>query len=810
MQLSFHVESPLYSASENGTFWNKFNITIEFSKLTGGLKFKQNLYDVIKARNFPVPEERRYSDIKMSVSKSVINLDNPASASKPSITKADFTYLSSPNSSDFSFGKIKMSVTKKSLRIDNSVQQPAPISRSKIPSFSIKQVSKRNAKNLNSTDDEFWDFPKTGKPARISVNESVIDSFGKPLNGLSNELTSRPLNPTKLSNLDNKISFGKVSQNSPNSVKNLEGRPVNLFTDIETPTKVKNSPSNGLTYGKNLKKRFQTDKSPERNDIMTPSDPGIEMPGQEISDSSSRNKQAFKRQKRMDDQQAVVVQRSHGPNEGVSDDSSNAKNSEDPEKKTGLQKKSMAESRAKPSRKRAEEKAKKEQKKEEDQVKKKKEEQLALKKKKEELVRKKKEERQKEQELMQQKKDELARKNKKAAYKAKESIRQQKKLILQKEKEFQHQKEQTLIQKKPDLSREKQKGSQKSQEISSSQDKPSKDTTQTKLEKQSNTNGIGIGVLSNSSEKGSNQHLADLKNMQLDELLEMSIEDLEDFEDSFDNIDLPSNIQENSVLQKEREDFNNKDVHIVTRFYKTQDLDEINVIESSINETPERIEPSNYNDNNLNLVSKIKTGDSQRRVSEKQSIEQILCEPAKKLAEISGLARIQKESEVTESGISPKPTGLLPSPITPSSQKNYVSEMAQKQPIIDESVTFFEAKDTSKVDDHLPWIQPTASQVQVNEKARVLEGLDELRDQVQVLLRGMTNALVKRLETLEKGVLNCDEKFEKWFLKEVGRVEKKTRTFAPETKSSGIIEEASKYEAKLLKWISQRNPTEIS
>ncbi|KAF7500312.1 hypothetical protein DV113_001689 [Geotrichum candidum] len=129
---------------------------------------------------------------------------------------------------------------------------------------------------------------------------------------------------------------------------------------------------------------------------------------------------------------------------------------------------------------------------------------------------------------------------------------------------------------------------------------------------------------------------------------------------------------------------------------------------------------------------------------------------------------------------------------------------------MDESVTFFEVKETSKVDDHLPWVQPTASQVQVNEKARVLGGLNELRDQVQVLLRGMTNALVKRLETMEKGVLGCDEKFEKWFLKEVGRVEENTQTFAAKMKSSGVIEEANKYEAKLLKWIDQRNQTEIS
>lgn len=801
MQLSFHVESPLYSASENDNIWNKFNITIEFSKLTSGSKFKQNLYDVIKERNFPLPEERQYSDIKMSISKSVINIDNSASVFKPSETKSEFTYPSSPNSSDCSFGTIKMSVTKKALRIDNSIQF-APISRSKVPSFSIKQVSKRSTKNLNSTDDEFWDFPKTGKPPKMSVNKPTIDSPDNPLSGPSNKLAGRLLKSRDPPKLDNKIFLDKVSQNSLKSVKNLQDRLVSLSTENDTPTKVKNRIANVFTYGTNLKKRiFHVNKPVKDGNIMTSSGSEIEMPDQEISDSSSRNKRAFKRQKRMEHQQSLVVKDSNASNENTSDNSFTAQNSENLQNKTGLQKKGMTESASKSNQKRIKEKAKNEQKKEqrrlryqkkkeEDKTRKKEEEQLTLKKKKD-LDLKKKEERQKKLELVEQKKDELAHENKETADKVKDSTRQQKVLLFQKE-DFQHQKED--VQKEPDFSGEKQKDVQKAQEVGS-QDNPSKNDTQIRLQKQSSTNATGDGVKSIISEKGNNQSFADLNSIQLDELLEMSIENLEEFDDSADDVDLPFNTQEIYRLQKEWENLNNQDIHVGTRFYKSKDLDEINVIESSIDETPERLETSNH-----------KADEDQKIISEKQNTRG----PVEKLAKFSGLAKTQTKTKSSESDTLLKPAGLLPSPIFTSFQKNYVSEIGQKQPLMDESVTFFEVKETSKVDDHLPWVQPTASQVQVNEKARVLGGLNELRDQVQVLLRGMTNALVKRLETMEKGVLGCDEKFEKWFLKEVGRVEEKTQTFAAKMKSSGVIEEANKYEAKLLKWIDQRNQTEIS
>lgn len=842
MQLSFYIGSPLYSASENGVFWNKFKVTIEFSKLTGGLKFKRILYDVFKSRNFPVPEERQYPEIKMSVSKTAINLNNEVPVLKSDISKFRSNNYSSPNSSEFSFDKVKSSVTKTSLHLVDPFQKSVPFSRSKIPSFSIKQASKRNTKHVNSNDEEFWDFPKTEKLANAFINTPINKPFEKSVSKITSETTSRTFDNAKY----NKTVSTSSTFSSNKLPKKRKERSSSFCA--ETPVKSKSDKSKSLSYGSSAKKGFSgSDKSTKNNDIVATSESSKDKPMLSDADnSSSRHERALKRQKYMEEKQALVAQSS---NETFP---SNFCSVEDPRyiQKKKDSKKNIVALQAKSCNESAEEKAKKEQNKKQQAPQNQKMKQDQLKKKKIKPARK------KDDSSCQKKKESIKAKENypvletkdKVCFKGNECISHEKKENkLEKRENHHHQKENTV--------QENQQMVQKFQEVAFLDEK-SPQAAQANLEKQYMSSTPKKEGQSNSTEKSSSKSFADLNNMQLDHLLQMSIEDIEDVDDSFDN-DISHNSQENCVMQNKPESFYDQNVHAGEKFYESQDLDEIDIIESSIDDVSPRLGISNNTSNDFCSVLKVKSSSNPLlQSSEKQTVpERNLGESLKDVTKISGLDKTQPHAKGSEFLIKPKSASFSFPMISANIGENFIpdrhvsivnqndkmaknkvcsdlsvqpstdsakfcvkplilqslkaSDIPRERPKIDESHTLLEVKENLHTDERLPWMQSTVSQLQVNEKVRILNGLDDLRDQSQALLRCVASALLKRLEIMEKEVLDCDENFEKWFLREAERVEKRTQAFVSDMKTSKSIEEANMYESKLLKWIGQRKRMKI-
>lgn len=840
MQLSFYVDSPLYSASENGVFWNKFKITIEFSKLTGGLKFKRILYDVFESRNFPVPEERQYSEIKMSVSKAVINLNNAAPVLKPDISKFRSDSYSSSNSSEFSFDKVKSSVTKTSLHLVDPFQKSVPFARSKIPSFSIKQASKQNTRHVNSNDEEFWDFPKTEKPANAFINTPINKSFKKAVSKITSETTSRSFDHSKYNNTVSTTSTF-LSNKLP---KKRKERSSSFCT--ETPVKSTSDISKSSSYGLSAKKSFpDLDKSTKNNEIVSTSESSKNKSMlSDAGNSSSRHERALKRQKYMEEKQALAAESFNKTF------SSKFCSPQDPRsiQKKKYSKKNIVALQAKSCNESTEEKTKKEQNKkqqaprnqkikQEDQLKKKKSK-PACKKGNSSCQKKNESIKAKENYPVLEIKD-------KVCFKGNECISHEKKENELEKKEKHNNRKENIVQ-------EKQQIVQKSQEV----DEKSFRAAQVNLEKQSMSSTPTNEDQPNYTEKSSSKSFADLNNMQLDHLLEMSIEDMEDIDDSFEN-DISLNSQENSVTQNKPDSFYDQNIHVGENFYKSQDLDEIDIIESSIDEVPPRLGISNNNSNDFNSILKVKSsGNPLVQSSEKQTLpEQTLGESLKDVTKISDLAKTQPHAKGSEYLIKPKSASFSLPMISVNIGENIIpdryvsiveqndkmaknkvwpdlsvqsntdnakfcikplilqslkaSDIPREQPKIDESHTLLEVKENSHTDERLPWMQPTVSQLQVNEKIRIVNGLHDLRDQSQALLRCVTSALLKRLEIMEKEVLDCDENFEKWFLREAERVEKKTQAFVSDMKTSKSIEEANMYESKLLKWIGQRKRMKI-
>lgn len=183
MQLSFHVEAPLYAVTDITDSWNTLEISVEFFKSSESTAFKNKISDIIRARGFPQPEEKAFSDVKMSVTKSIIKLDDGLlSAGKSSIIKLPPSYALSSSSPIDTPVKHKMSVTRTPIHISDQT----PILRNQVPSFHTSKSALPLRQKLDSLDDDFWDFPDYGdsvqkKPISVTTHKSLESATTTPL-----------------------------------------------------------------------------------------------------------------------------------------------------------------------------------------------------------------------------------------------------------------------------------------------------------------------------------------------------------------------------------------------------------------------------------------------------------------------------------------------------------------------------------------------------------------------------------------------------------------------------------------------------
>lgn len=158
LQLEFQIDDPLYAATDAAGRWNDFDTTIDFYKDVDCSKFKERISEIIESREFPKPEETAMSNVKMSVTKSVIKLGGSSNSKYSSVIKPSYHRAPSFSSSPESPLGIKMSVTRAPIHLAHTRKSVA----SRGPSFSVSKAPNKHfpPKKLGTVDDNFWDFPE--------------------------------------------------------------------------------------------------------------------------------------------------------------------------------------------------------------------------------------------------------------------------------------------------------------------------------------------------------------------------------------------------------------------------------------------------------------------------------------------------------------------------------------------------------------------------------------------------------------------------------------------------------------------------
>lgn len=80
------------------------------------------------------------------------------------------------------------------------------------------------------------------------------------------------------------------------------------------------------------------------------------------------------------------------------------------------------------------------------------------------------------------------------------------------------------------------------------------------------------------------------------------------------------------------------------------------------------------------------------------------------------------------------------------------------------------AQSSSNEGSRLPW-ETSRSQIEATDRLQVQERLSESRDQAQLILKGVTKSIVKRLEAIETEMFNYEAKYWTWFRQEMARAE---------------------------------------
>lgn len=304
-QLSFHVKGPLYAATDISRSWDALDITIEFFTNSEGVSFKKKILEIIGARGFPLPEDK--PKVKMSISASIISLDgkSPSNSKKSGLKPPPaFEFMSSPSSMESPQKKAKMSVTKTPIHLSDTSR---PTFRNTVPSFSIVKsanVIRPRQKNMNSMDDEFWDFPTTEKIITESKLQDAATelkmSASKPYsrNDLNANPTKKPLSTrakksSKITNDQPKKGSHNISVKSIDNTSNAskkrnfhEDKGLNIDGTRESkkkPKKVTQKISSPLAKAeKKGEQDFPNENTPSKSD-------------------NSREMRALKRQRRVEE-----------------------------------------------------------------------------------------------------------------------------------------------------------------------------------------------------------------------------------------------------------------------------------------------------------------------------------------------------------------------------------------------------------------------------------------------------------------------------------------------------------------------------